>query len=70
MKPTVSILLALCLTLSVGACRDEGAAEKAGRTIDEAVEKIQHGDEGALEKAGRKLDEAVDDAEEKLTGDD
>lgn len=70
MKFIVSVLLALCLTLSVGACREEGAAEKAGRTIDEAVDKLQHGEEGALEKAGRKLDEAVDDAEEKLTGDD
>lgn len=70
MKSTISILLGLCLTLSVGACRDEGAAEKAGRKIDEAVDKIQHGDEGALEKAGRKMDEAVDEAEEKLKGDD
>jgi len=66
MKRIIPILLGLCLAFSIGACRGEGAAEKAGRTIDETVDKIQHGDEGALEKAGRKMDEALDDAEEKL----
>ncbi len=54
-------LAALMLgSLLVSGCREEGAAEKAGRKVDEAVERLRHGDEGALEKAGRKVDEAVD----------
>jgi hypothetical protein len=51
----------LALALGLG-CREEGVAEKAGRKLDEAVEKLQHPDEGALEKLGRKTDEALDDA--------
>ncbi len=62
----IPILVGIFIILSISACREEGAAEKAGRQIDEAVEKIQHGDEGTLEKAGRKMDEALDEAEEKL----
>lgn len=63
--------LAACLVTAVVAlgalgCREEGALEKAGRKVDEAIDKLQHGDESALERAGRKIDEAVEDAEEKL----
>jgi len=47
-------------SLLIGGCREEGPAEKAGRKVDEAVERLRHGDEGTLEKAGRKVDEAVD----------
>lgn len=44
-----------------GACSESGPAEKAGKKIDDTVEKIKHGDEGPLEKAGRKMDEALDE---------
>ena len=55
-------IAALAATIGVGACREEGAAEKAGRKLDQAIDDLRHPNEGALEKAGRKLDEAVDDA--------
>jgi len=48
------------------ACSEPGPTEKAGKKVDELVEKIQHGDEGALEKAGRKVDEAIDDASKEI----
>lgn len=60
--------LALALAGLVGApgCREEGVAEKAGRKLDEAVDKLEHPNEGALEKLGRKTDEALDDAKEAI----
>ena len=60
----------LCLTLAVAlaagafACREEGAAEKAGRKLDQAVDNVRQGGEGALEKAGEKVDDAVQDAKD------
>ena len=48
------------------ACSEAGPTEKAGKKVDEMVEKIQHGDEGALEKAGRKIDEAFEDASKEV----
>jgi hyperosmotically inducible protein len=53
----------LALVLGLG-CREEGAAEKAGRKLDEAVDDLTHPNEGALEKFGRKTDEALEDAKE------
>jgi hypothetical protein len=58
-------VLVFVLALGVG-CREEGAAEKAGRKLDEAVEKLKHPDEGPLEKLGRKTDEAFDAAKEAI----
>jgi hypothetical protein len=62
-----TLWLALAVALMVGtfACREEGAAEKAGRKLDEAVDTVRHGNEGELEKLGRKTDDAIDDVEEK-----
>jgi hypothetical protein len=56
-------VLAAALLFGAG-CSEPGPAEKAGKAIDDALEKIQHGDEGPLEKAGRKLDEALEEADE------
>lgn len=58
-------LLAAGLTLGGSGCREEGAAEKAGKKVDEMVDRLRYGDESDLEKAGRKLEEAVDDAVKK-----
>jgi hypothetical protein len=60
----LSGVLAAAMAFGVAACREEGAAEKAGRKFDEAVEKLRHGDEGPLEKAGRKFDEKVEEFRE------
>lgn len=54
-------LIAVVLTFGSAGCREEGPAEKAGKKVDEMVDRLRHGDEGDLEKAGRKLGEAVDD---------
>jgi hypothetical protein len=59
---------ALCLPFF--ACEEEGAAERAGRAIDEAAESAREGledltrDEGPLERAGRKADESLEKAKE------
>ena len=47
-------------------CREEGTVEKAGRKLDEVVDKLQHPNEGPLEKLGRKTDEALDDTKEAI----
>ena len=60
----LGMLFLFVVLLLGGACSEPGPAEKAGKKVDEAVEKIKHGDEGPLEKAGRKMDESL----EKLGG--
>jgi hypothetical protein len=64
MQRRVTGMLALVALLGLGACREEGAVEKAGKKLDEAVDKLTHPNEGPLEKLGRKTDEAFDDAKE------
>jgi hypothetical protein len=60
------VISALFAALLFGvACSEPGSAEKAGKKIDETVEKIKHGDEGPLEKAGRKMDESLQKKEKK-----
>ena len=61
-----TLCLALGAVLAVGAfaCREEGAAEKAGRKIDEAVENVRNAGDGALEDLGEKADDAVDEAKD------
>lgn len=57
-----ALLLGLVVVVVLGACREEGTAEKAGRKLDEAIEELTDPDEGPLEKLGRKTDEAIEDA--------
>jgi hyperosmotically inducible protein len=57
-----ALLLGLAALAVLGACREEGAAEKAGRKIDEAIDELTDPDEGPLEELGRKTDEALEDA--------
>ncbi len=52
------------LAIGASGCQEEGTAEKAGKQVDELVDRLRYGDEGDLEKAGRKLGEAVDHAVE------
>ena len=59
-------LVGLAALAALGACREEGTAEKAGRKLDEAIDEITRPGEGPLERAGRKMDEAVEDAKEAL----
>jgi hypothetical protein len=68
MTHPLALRLALSAALALGAvaCKEEGPAEKAGRKMDEAVEKLRHGGEGSVEKAGRKLDETFDDAGDEI----
>jgi hypothetical protein len=61
---TLCLTLAVALTVGVFACREEGAAEKAGRKLDDAVGSVTHAGEGAAEELGRKTGEAVDDTKE------
>jgi hypothetical protein len=60
------LCLALGAVLAAGAfaCREEGAAEKAGRKIDEAVDNVRNAGDGALEDLGEKADDAIDDAKD------
>lgn len=47
---------ALTAALAVG-CKQEGAAEKAGRKIDQAIEKGQQKLGEAMQEAGKNLEE-------------
>jgi len=62
MKTT--LLLSLCLfpmVASVVSCREKGPAEKAGESVDKAVEKAKDtvDPKGPVEKAGKKVDNAL-----------
>ena len=63
---TRTLCLAFAVALAAGAfaCRQEGAAEKAGGKIDQAAESVQMGGGGAFEAVGRKADDAADDAKD------
>jgi len=56
------------ILIVIGACKQEGPAERTGRKIDEAAEKLGDAVErkGPLERAGEKLDNAADNAGEAL----
>ena len=63
------LLSALLVLALAGGCREEGAVEKAGKKLDEAIDELTHPNEGPLEKLGRKTDEAIDDAKDALKED-
>jgi hypothetical protein len=64
----IALCSGLVALVLAGACREEGAAEKAGRKLDRAIDELTHPDEGALEKLGRQTDEALENVKEKLEG--
>lgn len=62
------LMLGLAALAVSGACREEGAVEKAGKKIDEAIDDLTHPNEGPVEKLGRKADEALEGVKEALEG--
>jgi hypothetical protein len=64
--------LAAALLLAGAGCREEGAAERAGRAIDDAAREAGDslrelaGEEGTLERAGREADERLERMKEAL----
>jgi hypothetical protein len=62
------LMLGLAALALAGACREEGAVEKAGKKIDEAIDDLTHPNEGPVEKLGRKADEALAGVKEALEG--
>jgi len=56
------------VVIALGACKQEGPAERTGRKIDEAAEKLGEAVEkkGPMERAGEKMDNAVDNTGEAL----
>ena len=54
--------LFVAAALSLGACQKEGAAQKAGQSIDNAKDKVADtlNPKGPLEKAGRTIDRATE----------
>ncbi|GAB4388091.1 MAG: hypothetical protein Kow0025_05260 [Thermodesulfovibrionales bacterium] len=55
------ILMALAsamLVLSLGACKKEGPAERAGKKIDEAVQKAEEDAREAAEEVEKEIEEA------------
>ncbi len=58
---SIALPILAALALSIVGCRNEGAAERAGREIDEAVEDA--GD--AVEEAADDVKDAAEEAREK-----
>jgi len=59
-----SVMIAACAVMLVGlaACHQEGAAERAGSSLDRAGEKVQdtlNPPKGPAEKAGRSIDRTL-----------
>ena len=61
-------LSALALVVAVSACKgkEEGAAERAGKSIDNAVENAGNGMDETVDAAKKKVDEAAEAAKKKM----
>jgi len=58
------LLLPVLLTLGLAACHQEGPAERAGHSLDNAGQKVQDTldpPQGPAQSAGRKIDRALGD---------
>lgn len=60
----ITYLIALCLipcAVTLISCKEKGPAEKAGESVDKAVENVKDAidPKGPVEKAGEKIDEAT-----------
>lgn len=61
MSPFKKAFLLFCcgmIMVSFSACKKEGAAERAGRTIDESAEKAGEKIKNSTEKAGDTIEQA------------
>jgi hypothetical protein len=67
MSRLATFVFLLTALLALG-CREEGAVEKAGRKLDDALDELTHPNEGPLERLGRRTDEAFEDVKDKLEG--
>jgi hypothetical protein len=62
----LSALLASGLTLAgLGCEREEGPAEKAGKTVDQSMEQAKEKTGETMEKAGEKMEETGEKMQEK-----
>ena len=59
--PTPAILAVIPFLGFVTSCKEKGPAEKAGESIDEAIEDVKDAvdPKSPVEKAGEKIDEAL-----------
>ncbi len=60
-RGTAALFAALFLMFAVAACEEQGTAEQAGESIDNAVEQTSE----AVEQGAEKVEDAVENAEEK-----
>ena len=58
-RPVLIVTLAAGAALSLSACHKEGPAEKAGKEVDQTMEKAGQ----QIEKAGEKIENAAKDAQ-------
>lgn len=61
-KKIMAVFCGIALVVSLSACEKEGPAEKAGKKVDESMEKSQQ----MMEDAGEKTEEMVEEAGEKV----
>jgi len=62
----VGIAMLIASTAALGACEDEGTAEKAGKKVDEAVQDTQEAVKDAADSAEQKVEEAQEAAKEAM----
>ena len=62
------VLGAGLVVMALGGCKQEGPAERAGKEIDGAAERLGEALEkqGPVERAGEQIDEAMEKASDKL----
>ena len=56
----------LALLFAVGACKEEGPAERMGKRFDEAVDDLRDAGDGPFERLGESIDEAIEDTQEAI----
>lgn len=67
MKTMIALLAAMAMTTLIGCSKpeEEGAAEKAGKAIDEAVEKAESSTGKKMEEMGEAIEKAGEDMQKK-----
>jgi hypothetical protein len=59
MKTFISMISAIALATAIGCSKqEEGAAEKAGKQVDEAIEKVESYTSEKMHEAGEAVEEA------------